>query len=73
MFAKLLIYSKVSFFSRGRVLFRPEQNTHMHVIRVKLLTSRGLALWGITAGRNQKPYLTFLQGAYARAAAAKGG
>lgn len=43
----------------------------MHDTRVKLPTSRGLALWGITASRNLKPYLTFLQGAFVRVAAGK--
>lgn len=47
---------------------------HTHEIRVKLPTSRGLALWAITASRNLKPYHTFLPGAFARvAAAAKAG
>lgn len=55
----------------AEVLSCPEQNMHMHETRVKLPTSRGLALWGITASRNLKPYLTFLQGAFVRLAAGK--
>jgi len=71
--AKLLIFSKTLFLSRGRVLSRPEQKMCMHEIRVNLLTLRRVAVWGVTPGRNLKPYLIFLQGTFVGVAAAKAG
>lgn len=73
VFAKSWFLASSHSLEAAEVLSCPEENMHRHEIRVIVPTSRWLALWGKTASRNLNSCLTFLQGAFVRVAAVRGG